>query len=91
VERTNKYGKFTISAAAGLGEVDRIWVVSRQTPWGDLSELAKIKLEERTNPSDKSWDEKRIIKGSFWILEERDGDFFCDCPSGLKVTCMITL
>ena len=85
IERASRYGKFTVSEEAGLGTVARIWLVARETPRGDLTELAKVKLVERENPSVAlSWDEKVKIKESCWILEERDGDFFCDCSLGFK-------
>ena len=62
-ESKDQLGKFTVSEEAGLGTVARIWVVARETPRGDLTELAKVKLVERENPSVAlSWDEKVKIK-----------------------------
>jgi hypothetical protein len=84
IEIDNKYGKYTVSETAQLIIVDRIWVVARQTSRGSLSDLAKVKLTERASLSNIHWDEKKQIKESCWILEERDGDFFCDCPVGFK-------
>ena len=84
VERSNRWGRYSVSEAAGLGEVQMIWVLGRKTPRGVLADVAKMKLEERANPSKKSFDEKMKIKESCWIVEERDGDFFCDCESGFK-------
>lgn len=60
-------------------------MVARDSPRGELTELAKVKLVERANPDPTlGWDKKKEIKESCWILEERDGDFFCDCKFGFK-------
>ena len=81
----NRFGKYTVSEAAGLGKVDTIWVVARDSPRGELAELPKVKLDERANPDPTlGRDRKKEIKESCWILEERDGDFFCDCKFGFK-------
>ena len=53
-----------------LGKVDSIYVLARKDNKENFMKLAKEKLEERVNPSDKSWDE--------------NGDFFCDCIEGIK-------
>ena len=43
----------------------------------------------RRLPLTSSFDEYLTIRSSCWILEERDGDYFCDCPVGMKVSCII--
>ena len=67
-----------------LGKVDSIYVLARKDNKENFMKLAKEKLEERVNPSDKSWDEKMKIKQSCLIVEGRNGDFFCDCMEGIK-------
>ena len=81
---SHKLASHTTSEAAGLGKPSRLWIVGRSKPNGDLKDLCKAKLIERSEPSDKSFDEKQKIKESCWVLEERDGDFWCDCPEGFK-------
>ena len=67
-----------------LGKVDSIYVLARKDIKENFMKLAKEKLEERANPSDKSWDEKMKMKQSCLIVEGRNGDFFCDCLEGIK-------
>ena len=86
VDRGTRLGLYTVSESMSLGDVDKIWVVESHSNVmaGNLILRAKMKLEERENPSMKSFDEKMMIKQSCWIIEERSGDFFCDCPVGIK-------
>ena len=51
---------------------------------GELLPKIKAKLEERARPSSKSWDEKKKILTGCWLIEERDGDFWCDCYEGIR-------
>ena len=70
--------------AAKLGSVNMIWSLGRRTPRGALPVLTKAKLGERANPSNKSWDEKKKVNESCWIIVESNGDFFCDYEAGFK-------
>ena len=45
--------------------------------------LGKVNANRRT-PLSSSFDEFLRIRSSCWIIEERDGDMFCDCPVGMK-------
>ena len=84
VDVSTRLGAHSVSEVAGLGKPSRIWVVGRQEPKGELTDLARAKLEERARPSSLHFDDKKKIKESCWVVEERDGDFFCDCPEGFK-------
>ena len=53
-----------------------------------LKERAKQRLAQREVPSAKDFDEYLRVRGSCWIIEERDGIFYCDCPVGMKVLYM---
>ena len=81
---SHKQARHTTSEAAGLGKPSRLWIIGRSKPHGDLKDLCKEKLIERSEPSNKSFDEKQKMKESCWVLEERDGDFWCDCPEGFE-------
>ena len=86
VDPRSRIGKYSMSESVGLGSVEAIWVIHSSTNKrpGKLTELASVKLEERAFPSNKSFDERMEIHSSCWVLEERDDDFFCDCPLGIK-------
>ena len=86
IERSHSLGQYSMYESAGLGKVDRIWVLARTNPKSNssLSELAKVKLQERSNPSSIPWDKKKEIKESCWVVEESENDFFCDCKEGVK-------
>ena len=53
-----------------------------------LKERAKQMLAQRELPSSKDLDEYLRVRSSCWIIEERDGIFYCDCPVGMKVLYM---
>ena len=83
-------GKYTISESSEfqLGKVDQIWVVaSSDNTLTDMSlkRLAKQRINLRGEPEFDSFDHYMAIRTSCWILEYRDGQFFGDCPIGMKV------
>ena len=53
-----------------------------------FKEWAKERLAQRELPSSKDLVEYLRIRSSCWIIEERDGIFYCDCPVGMKVLYM---
>jgi hypothetical protein len=78
--------KYTVSEEFGLGQVDNLWVVasSSNKMSGSLKERAKERIKMRGNPSFKSFDHYKEVRTSCWIVEERSGSFYCDCPKGMK-------
>ena len=71
-----------------LGKVDALWVVASSAnpfPETNLKKLAKQSIKLCGNLDFSSFDQYMAIRQSCWILEERDGEFFCDCPKGMKV------
>jgi hypothetical protein len=43
-----------------------------------------MRIKERSAPSSSTFDEYLETRTSCWIVEERNGDYFCDCPIGMK-------
>ena len=90
IVQVNPKGKYTISESDefNLGPVDSMWVVassSNTLQEKNLKKLAKQRIQKRGNPMNfKSFDEYMAIRQSCWILEQRDRDFYCDCPIGMK-------
>ena len=66
--------------------MDKIWVVTSQSNSSGkpLKVRAKTRLSQRKEPSVSSFDDYMAVRNSCWILEERNGDYFCDCPKGSK-------
>ena len=90
IVKVDPKGKYTVSESSefNLGKVDTIWVVaSSENPFPDtsLKKLAKQRINLRGNPEFSSFDQYMQIRQSCWILEERDGEYYCDCPVGMKV------
>lgn len=88
--RINPNDKYTISESSEflLGKVSNLWAVcsTAGSKTGlSLKERAKERIANREVPVSGSFDDYMRIRSSCWILEERDGDFFCDCPVGMKV------
>ena len=50
-----------------------------------LKKLAKLRITVRGEPEFDSFDHYMAVRTSCWILEYRDGQFFGDCPIGMKV------
>ena len=84
--KINQQGKYTVSEDFDLGEVDNIWSVdSTKDKSGKLlKDKTKERFQNRKVPTSSSFDEYISMRTSCWILEERNGDFFCDCPVGMK-------
>ena len=75
----------TIASMHNLGEVVQLYGVNNSSKvTKPLKQKILEKLEERRYPSTKPWDEKKKILTACYFLEERDGDFFCDCFEGIK-------
>jgi hypothetical protein len=87
-----KYYTVSESSEFDLGRVPAIYVVNSSAGEKSglpLKERAKQRLSHRRLPLSSSFDDYLTIRSSCWILEERDGDYFCDCPVGMKVSCMM--
>lgn len=85
--------KYSVSASTEfqLGSLDSLWVVSTISGGASgkpLKERAKERIANRAEPTVDDFDEFMQIRKSCWILEERGGDYFCDCPVGMKVCFM---
>ena len=75
----------TIASMHNLGEVVQLYGVNNSSKVNKpLKQKILEKLEERRHPSKKSWDEKKKILTACYFLEERNGDFWCDCFEGIK-------
>ena len=82
----NPSNKYTISEAFELGKVEKIWAVNSNSNQIDktLKERAKERLRQRQNPHHGSFKEYMDTRTSCWILEEMNGEFYCDCPISMK-------
>ena len=74
----------TISEYHGLGTVTQLYGINTKKSSSELLLKIRAKLAERANPSNKSWEEKKKILIGCHLIEERDGDFYCDCFEGIK-------
>ena len=88
--RINPKDRYTVSESPefNLGKVTNIWAVNSSEGLKSglsLKERAKERLALRELPLSTTFDDYIRIRSSCWILEERDGDFYCDCPVGMKV------
>ena len=91
----NPKDKYTVAESEEfqLGEVSALWAVrSSAGSKSDksLKERAMERIQEREVPKTKTFDDYLRIRTSCWIVEERDGDYFCDCPIGMKVCQMLS-
>ena len=66
--------------------INNFWAVasSRYTGNESLKDLAKLRFENRRLPQSQTFEEYTKMRSSCWILEEVEGEFFCDCPIGMK-------
>ena len=92
--RINPQGKYTVSESSefNLGKVTNIWAINSSEglkSGKSLKERVKERLANRETPLSSSFDDYMRIRSSCWLLEERDGDYFCDCPVGMKVRYML--
>ena len=63
--------------------VKGLWTVSSSASQDtSLKVRAKARLESRALPTNNSYDEYMVERTSCWILEEVNGDFYCDCREG---------
>ena len=86
--RIDPKNKYTVSESFGLGEVTNLWAVNSTEglkSGTSLKERAKKRIQARDNPQSSNFDDYLEVRSSCWILEERSGDFYCDCPVGMKV------
>ena len=67
--------------------VTNFWAVASSSATSDksLKDRAKERMKNRKLPEVDSFDEYAAMRSSCWILEEVDGEFYCDCPIGMKV------
>ena len=89
IVKVDPKGKYTVSESEefSLGKVDAIWVVASSNNTlneTNLKKLAKQRIKMRENPTFTNFDQYIAVRQSCWILEERNKDFFCDCPIGMK-------
>ena len=84
--KINTSGRSTVSEDLRLGKVDAIWAVpsSSGDPSMSLKDHAKRRMKARLVPDSISFSEYMELRKSCWIIEERDNQFYCDCPIGMK-------
>ena len=76
---------YAVAREHNLGEVVQLYGVNKSAhSTKPLKDKILLKLEERSHPSNKSWDEKKKILTDCYFIEERGGDFFGDCFEGIK-------
>ena len=85
----NPRNKYTVTESLEftLGNVDNLWVVDSGCYKGEksLKIRAKERMENRALPSSQNFNEYMEMRTSCWIIEEVQGDYFCDCPICAKV------
>lgn len=84
--RINVAGRKTISDEIGLGKVDAIWVVNSSSgnPSITLKDHARLRMKNRLEPDCDTFEEYMSVRNCCWIIEEIDGQFYCNCPQGMK-------
>ena len=83
--KINPSGRKTVSVELCLGQVDNIWAVTSSTGNPSMTmDNAKQRMRERMVADNKSFASYMEVRKSCWIIEERRGQFFCDCPLGFK-------
>lgn len=78
--------KYTIHKDFNIGNVDGLWVVtsSSDKSGASLKDRCKDRMENKANPKSISFDDFVRMRTSCYILEEKDGVFYCDCWEGMK-------
>ena len=92
--KVNPKDKFTILGTSYSDRnVDWIWVVesSVNTLKQPLIDRAKGRLSSRGSPSFSHFNDFKEVRQSCWIIEESDGEFYCDCPVCMKVNSILFL
>ena len=84
--KINEAGRKTVSDELGLGKVDAIWAVtsSYSNTSVTLKEHVRLRMKNRVEPDCDSFEEYMDVRKCCWIIEERNGEFYCDCPLGMK-------
>ena len=71
-----------------LSDVEAIWAIpssNSKNESASLKDLAKSRMALRTDStSSKSFNEFIQTRSSCWLVERREGLFFCDCYNGIK-------
>ena len=81
----NPETKYTVMRDFCLGAVDGLWAVMSSSPGEErLQDRAKERILQRAVPACSTFDSFVKMRQSCWILEEKDGEFFCDCYEGSK-------
>ena len=76
-----------LGSSSPLKKVDQIWIVesTSNTMAGSLADRAKQRLKTRESPLFNHFDDYKTLRQSCWIIEECEGEFFCDCGKCMKV------
>ena len=84
--KINVSGRKTVSEDLKIGKVDAIWAVPSSSGNNDitLKEHAKSRMINRLDPDSLSFSQYIEIRKCCWIIEEISGEFYCDCPLGMK-------
>ena len=79
--KINPKDKYTVKDSPDL-----IWSVETSSNKSDkgLKERAKDRIKNREIPTSETFDEYVKMRCSCWIIEQKDDDFYCDCPVGMK-------
>ena len=81
----NPETKYTVMNDFNLGPLDGLWAVSSSSTEGSrLQDRAKERFLQRGVPDCPTFGSFVKTRTSCWILEEKDGEFFCDCFEGIK-------
>ena len=83
----NHASKYTVSGDFNLGDISALWAVtssSAATDGSKLQDRARERLLHRECHSTTSFEEYAKMRTSCYIIEEKEGDFFCDCYEGSK-------
>ena len=82
----NPSNKYTVAEAFELGSVDKIWAVNSNSNKIEksLKERAKDRIKQREKPDHNTFQQYLDVRCSCWLLEERNGEYYCDCPVAMK-------
>lgn len=86
VIRINPGNKYTVTEVFELGSVDKIWAVNSNSNKIEksLKERAKERIKQREKPEHINYQQYLDVRSSCWLLEERNGEYYCDCPVAMK-------
>ena len=79
-------GRQTLLADLGFGTPDAVWAVpsSNSDKSIPLKELAKSRMLNRFATVADTFDNFMMDRKLCWIVEEMEGEFYCDCCMGIK-------